>query len=685
MKKKMVCVIALSVCLALVAPVQIAAQQGEGSVLLEEVVVTATRDTEEVRKVPASVSVISAEEIKKSGATSVVEVLDRLEGINFRTFSGNPSQSQIDIRGFGENGFGRTLILLDGKRVNRPDMASVSWLQLPISNIERIEVVRGSNSVLYGDSSIGGTINIITKKGTEKPEVNVGIITGSYGLHDERVGINGSCRKFSYAFNGENQKTFGYRERSKFSSRGAGLDLGYDASDYFNVSVGLSFNRTDFEMPGALTKAEMEADRRQYQPARGPFSPAHSDDEASNENYNADVSVEALLGDFGRVEITFLYGNKTVDTEYTSFSSFTVVDIGTFGVTPKYVYERDLFGHDNKVVLGIDYYYETLDKDTFSDREETQKTYIAELTRETLGLYIRDEFNILEDLIFSAGYRSERATIEGKETDLSTPAVVFDERKVHNGEAYEAGLTYLFGDKSKVFAKYARVYRYPFLDEQASYFSFASSDTFLTDLEKEKGDSYEIGTRFYPTDDLKIGLTVYRIDMEDEIVYVYNPVTFTGRNVNLDKTRHQGVEVSFSYAYKTWFSLYGNYSYQEAEFREGANKDNEIPLVPKETANVGLEIYLPSNFMLRPEVTYVGSAFLGSDNDNSSEPLDDYTLCNLFLFYRPEFDGRKLSVFFGVENITDEMYSTAGYEGYTDNVFYPSAGITLKGGISFEF
>jgi len=678
MKKILACSVALCICVTFGAPVMVSAQQKASGVVLEEVVVTATRDTEEVRKVPASVSVITAEEISKSGATSIVEVLDKLEGIHFRTFSGNPSQSQIDMRGFGENSFGRALILLDGKRLNRPDMASVSWLQLPISAIERIEVVRGSSSVLYGDSSIGGTIHVITKRGAEKPEINVDVIAGSYGFHDERVGINGSCGKLTYAFNGENQKTFGYRERSKFSSRGAGMDLGYDASDYFNVSLGLSFNRADFEMPGALTKVEMEADRRQYQPG-------HSDDEATNEHYDANVSIEAVLGDFGRFEAEFLYGNNTVDTEFVSFSSFTVVDIGTFGITPKYIYERKLFGHDNKLVFGADYYYETLDKDTFSDREETQKTYIAELTKETLGVYVRDEFTVLDDLIFSAGYRTERAKIKGTETDLSTPMVVFDDRKVHNAEAYEAGLTYLIGDTSKVFAKYARVYRYPFLDEQASYFSFALMDTFLTDLEKEKGDSYEIGTRFYPIDDVKIGVTVYRIDMEDEIVYVYNPATFTGRNVNLDKTTHQGIEVSVSYACKKWLSLYGNYSYQVAEFREGVNKGNEIPLVPKENANMGLEIRLPYNVTVRPDITYVGTAFLGSDNDNNSERLDDYTLYNVYFSYSPDCDGLKFSAFFGIENITDEMYSTAGFEGFANNVYYPSPGISMKGGISLEF
>ncbi|MCD6487294.1 MAG: TonB-dependent receptor [Syntrophobacterales bacterium] len=653
-------------------PVPIFAQEEVEVITLEETVVTASRDKEEVRKIPANVSVITAKDIEESRATSIVEVLENLASINFRTFSGNPSQATIDMRGFGgDNPHGRTLIMLDGRRLNRPDMSSVNWLQIPINNVERIEVVRGAGSVLYGDSAVAGVINIITKRGKGKPEVDVSVIVGSYGLHDERVGITGSTDRLSYALTGENQKTFGYRERSKFASKGAGLNLGYDASDYLDVTLGLSFNKTDFDMPGSLTKAQMEQDRRQYQPG-------HSYDDSSNKYYNANLGIESILGDFGRFDVNFLYGNKDIDCAMPSWWLYYDADIDTFGVTPKYIFEKDVFGHGNKLTLGLDYYHETLDRDKFNDREKTLKASTAELTKNSLGYYIRDEFNILKELILSAGYRTERTEIKGKET-LTTGTTPFDSKKIHKGEAYEARLTYLIGEKSKVFAKYARVYRYPFLDEQASYWGFGT-DAFLTDLEKEKGKSYEIGTQFYPLENLKIGLTLFRIGMEDEIAW--NNVT--SRNENLDKTRHEGVEFAMSYKLKNLAKIYGNFTYHDAEFREGGNVGKKVPLVPQEMANARLEIYLPYALMLRPEVEYVGKSYLGNDNDNSAEQLDDYTIYNLFLRYDPEFSDLKLSAFFGVENLTDEKCSTMGYEG-TPNVYYPSPGITIKGGISFKF
>ena len=180
----------------------------KASVALQEVVVTATRDAEEVQKVPANVSVITEEQIKDSGATTVVEALEKLESIKFVDYTGTGSKTSIDMRGFGgDSPYGKTLVMLDGRRLNRPDMSSVNWLQIPLNNIERIEVVHGAGSVLYGDSAIGGVINIITKKGEGKPKFNASIIAGSYSLHDERIAVTGSSDKWSYSLTGENNST----------------------------------------------------------------------------------------------------------------------------------------------------------------------------------------------------------------------------------------------------------------------------------------------------------------------------------------------------------------------------------------------------------------------------------------------------------------------------------------------
>ena len=103
-----------------------------------EVIVTASRVEESAAEVPAYVTVITAEELTASGQTTLVDALDGLAGIHFRSSSSNAAQAEISMRGFGENSHGRVLVLLDGRRLNRPDMASINWLEIPVENIERV-------------------------------------------------------------------------------------------------------------------------------------------------------------------------------------------------------------------------------------------------------------------------------------------------------------------------------------------------------------------------------------------------------------------------------------------------------------------------------------------------------------------------------------------------------------------
>jgi iron complex outermembrane receptor protein len=651
---------------------------------LEEVVVTATRDTREIRKIPANVSVITSEDIEKSGALSLVDVLEKLAGIHFTTFSGNPSQAEIDMRGFGQSSHGRVLILLDGRRLNRPDMASINWLQIPINNVEKIEVVRGANSVLYGDHAVAGVINIITKWGEGKPKVSASGIIGEDALHDARAGLTGSKHRLSYAFTGEIQETNGWRQRTGFSSKGAGFNVGYDLSDFLNIFLGGSFNEIDYEMPGNLTKKEMNENRKQFQPARpARWTQAHDNDDALDKYYNVNLGLEIISADLGNFDVNFLYGLKELTSNMESFPSYRDTEIKTFGITPRYILNKDIIGYRNKLILGLDCYQETLDLDIFTDRSRDTKISVTEIEKNSVGYYINDEFNLLDELILSAGARSEKAKIKGKEINPITNIKSFDEEKDHDGEAVSIGLTYLIEKRSKVFTKFTKVYRYPFIDEQASYQGWGNA--FNKDLEAEEGKSYEIGTEFYPIENVRFAITLFRIDMEKEIAW--NNATL--RNENLDETRHQGLEFDGSYKFGKNANIYGNYTYKEAKFTKGIYNDKDIPLVPKHKAFLGLELFFPYGFSLVPEFRYTGKCYLGDDKNNNGEKLADYSLVDILLRYRPPNHRYKLLAFVGVGNLFNKEYSTLGYEDWLEdeayNTYYPSPKRTFKAGLSLMF
>ncbi|MDR2510204.1 MAG: TonB-dependent receptor plug domain-containing protein, partial [Spirochaetaceae bacterium] len=136
----------------------------EGGSARRELVFTASRTGESAAKVPAQVTVLSAEDIAASGARNVVDALETVAGVRFQGAQAGAGSDAVSMRGFGANSYGRVLVLVDGRRLNNADMQGVNWNTISLIDIERIEVMDGSAAVQYGSNAVGGVINIITKK-----------------------------------------------------------------------------------------------------------------------------------------------------------------------------------------------------------------------------------------------------------------------------------------------------------------------------------------------------------------------------------------------------------------------------------------------------------------------------------------------------------------------------------------
>jgi len=234
----------------------------EKEILLEPVVVTATRDAQEIRKVPANVTVITQDEIKQTNAQTVVDLFRDEVGVVVRDFYGTGKNASVDIRGFGETAPLNTLVLVDGRRVNEIDLSGVDWSQISLDQVERIEIVRGSGSVLYGDNAAGGVINIITKK-PEKPfSAQAEGVLGSYDFYRAGASAGGKWGSFSAIVNAGYRHTDGYRDNGFLKAKDIGGKLIYDLSESVSLSLSGSFHQDDSGLPGGLPKALYEQDRR---------------------------------------------------------------------------------------------------------------------------------------------------------------------------------------------------------------------------------------------------------------------------------------------------------------------------------------------------------------------------------------------------------------------------------------
>jgi iron complex outermembrane receptor protein len=670
MKRAFLCALILG-CIAAVALTAEVTDEEQSDI---DVLVTASRVEESVEDVPAYVSVITSDELSASGQTTLVDALEGLAGIHFRSSSGNPAQAEIAMRGFGENSFGRVLVLLDGRRLNRPDMASINWLEIPVENIERVEVVRGGSSVLYGDNAVAGVINIITKKGSKGFAFDVKGMYGSFNKNQEGAEVGGSIGALRLSANAEHTATDGYRDRSAYSSEGAGTSLGLDL-ERFSGSLSLSYSRLSYGIPGSLTEAQFESDPTQAQPF-------YNVAQANNQYLNADLAFTLTPTDRWLMDGGLSYGFKFVRTDFDyddgffPWSSFSDLMIHTLAFTPRISLASELLA-GNRLIAGIDEYVDILGIQTFPDIGRTSTDLEARLNRSTTGLYASDDLSLSDLLTATAGIRYEFVWLAAR--TLKTSGTAFDESEFLHNLVYDVGLLLTPTAGSRLWAKYSTLFRYPFTDELVDFYGYLEVP-FNTSLRPERGYQMDVGAETRLFGILKLAANGYWLDMTDEITSV-ETAPYVYLNINQDKTRHLGVETEVALSIPRWLELSANYSFAWATFRAGPNEGNRVPLVPAHKAGAEATVHTPLDVSLGGSAQYVSKQYFGGDIENALDPLAGYFLLGASVRYQPSNIQGDLDIYFGVDNLLDARYATTGYYGS----YYPGEGRSWKVGASYRY
>jgi len=648
------------------------AQTNNSAVELDTMVVTASRTESPEYKVAGNVDVITSEDILENKYLNVADAIKTLPGIYVKTMGGNAANAEVSMRGFGENSGGRVLVLVDGQRLNNPDMAKLNWLSISMTDVAKIEVVHGGSSALYGDNAVAGVINIITKTpDADNFTTKLKADGGSYGLYNVAATINGNMDNLFYNAFVNFYGLDGYRDNSDFAYYGVGAKLSYDLSDALSVYASAKYSDIDQGMPGSLTLEQIKEDRRQT---------TTPDDRVKDEYVFADAGMSLEMSPEQNLFVDFGYQLKDTKSEYVSFFSWTDSKENRYGVLPKYVGNFEVMGTDNQLTIGSDIYFNNMTVDKYGDADKTMKSIHAKLNKNTIAAYVHDEITIAEDYIVYAAGRVENYEVKADVQDLNTPSS-FDDSKNDTETAFDLGFVKTFEDKSKVFVKGCTLYRLPFLDEQVSYYGFGT-DAFYQDINPETGWDVDFGGDWNVSENLNVALTLYYMEMKDEIAY--NAVTF--QNENMDDTRHMGIEARFEYFIVKDIKLFGNYTLNDATFIKGDNKDNDIPLVPKHNVYVGAWFFLPAGFSFKAEANYISSAYLGGDYANTGDKLDEYVVVNALLNYAcPVKKLESFSLYVAVDNIFDEKYSSVGYQGWSGNGYYPELGTTFAAGLQYEF
>jgi iron complex outermembrane receptor protein len=683
--KKRVCLFALAAVISL--PCLTYSQEGtkpkEPIVTMDEVVVTGTRSEEKVERIPANVTVISQKEIATSNAKNVPDLLRSQEGIVVRDLLGNGKTAQVDLRGFGESAPSNTLVLLDGRRVNEIDLSGVDWTQIPIEQIQRIEILRGTGTVLYGDNAPGGVINIITKTPSDKWTASAGSTLGSYGYNNEAFSISGGYGKVAASLFGNYQATEGYRENNEFRAKNLGGKIVVDPSDWLSLDLSGNYHSDNSGLPGPLTLEQFNANPRM---TNFPFDEAKTSDGYLKLGSNLD------FGGSGSLVADLAYRDHDAKSKFVGLFGTFISDsnIETWAFTPRYVWSGNLMGRQNTLIGGIDLYQaQQSTRSLFGN--PPAPSGMAEVQKDSTGLYVNDELALLDSLFLTLGARYESVHYDLSNTPLTgfpVPPSPLEDTVSESENAYVAGLNYVYTGQSSAFIRVNRSFRFPNTDELIEFDQFTGQPKVNADLKPQTGVHVDLGIRHFLTPSIQANVTLFRAKIENEIYFDPNPSPFMGTNANYPETLHQGVEIGGKADLFERLTFFGNYTYEEAVFEEGLYDGKDIPAVPRNKFNLGFRIHdVVPGALFTAVYNYAGASFLISDLGNQFPKLESYYTIDLRLSYAWKW----INCFFGINNLTNQKYSQYGLVGQYPSgtpqqpLLYPATDRNWLAGIELTF
>jgi iron complex outermembrane recepter protein len=392
------CIFTAATFVAAIAPVHGAALETP-IVSLSPIVVTATRFPDIQRQFPIGVSVIDREAIVRSTARSVPELLSLQAGIQVRDSTGSPDL-QIDMRGFGQTGDLNTVVLVDGQRFNDIDTSPVKWSAIPLSAIERIEILPGSGAVMYGSGATGGVINIITRQpvsGDRQLDVQAG--AGSYSATDLQVAASLASDRLGLRVQASDQRSDNYRDNNRLIQRNLLADvrtLGTGPQLYMKLASDSQYLRN----PGQLTLTEMAANRRGTQTPR---------DFSSRDGMRADLGGSVRSGN---VEWAANLAYRTQETSafFAAFSSDVINETDNIAFSPRVKISHRLGGFEQTLIAGVDVEKGNLDRNVsgvfFSGRSAARQ--------QKRGIYLQNNATLGRDWLLTVGARGQHARKHGR-------------------------------------------------------------------------------------------------------------------------------------------------------------------------------------------------------------------------------------------------------------------------------
>ena len=610
-----------------------------------DVIVTATRVHEKTQNIPANIQVISREDIKSLSPNSIPQILSQLGGLVVRGNSLGQFNlgASLDIGGYGEAANNNTLVLINGQRISPIDSSPPPWEMIPVESIDRIEIIKGSASVQYGNRAVGGVINIVTNEGQQ----NINRISTSYGSFNTQLLSALLQNKFNdtlIKISANTEQTNGWRDNSAVTAHAANARV----TQFFNennVYLDVYGSRNSAQSPGGVIGLVGQGNTKEAK-----FNNIGSVNRGENYGITLGTFIQLSTSTFLETDIAYKSANLTYDEPYQDQnyqSKHNDYSRRNLTFSPRLKIDLKQWG---RLTTGYDFSY------SFGDDKKSN----ASLTDNSI--YLMHALNLIGNTDLVTGYRRQIENATAKDDPINNTPVG---KKTTSADAWEIGLNYKFSNNEKLYVKYNQAFRFPNIDEFWGWDSNAPYGRLFKGalLTPQTDRSYQIGGDFV-VGSTKITASAFHTDTSNTIRY--NPVAFENVNDQYLIERN-GIYLSTNSSITEKLSVFTNASVQETSYVNGPSQGKSVPLAPNLTLNARVNYKFDANWSVGTLFNYVGSQYYNGATDYSNsafpnsisnpyEKMPSYITADLYAAWRNDRWDARITV----KNISNNNYASYG-------------------------
>ncbi len=617
------------------------AQEDSTGKTLDEVIVTATKSEVKQSQTGKVVSVIDQATLQRNIGKSLTEVLNYQAGIFVNGANNSLGTNQdVYLRGAGT---GNTLILIDGVPVGDPSQINNSFdlNNINPNQVERIEILKGAQSTLWGSDAVAGVINIITKKGGDKKIVpSASLSYGSYNTLKASAGLGGKFNQFSYNLNYNHINSDGFS--SAYDSTGnAGFEKDGFKQNSLQANLGYTITK-NFSLTGFSNYGKYKADLD---------NGAFSDDKDYTVENTSFINSLALHYKFNNGAVHFT--NTLINAKRINNNDTTANAKNGDYYRGKYIgnsFVSELYGNTKLAdKLSITAGVQRIEQNTTQSNEGYSRDYAFGYSS-TLG----------KDSATTTNYAAYTSLLL---TDLKNFNAEAGIRYNHHS-IYGSNVTYSFnpsyniGGSTKVFVNISSAFKIPSLYQLYSEYG-------NKDLAPEKSTNYEIGFQSFTNNKKNsFRLVGFKRDIKDVIIFFTDAVTYASNYINRDAQHDFGFEVESNTAIGTIGNWVNNFTYIDGEGEEDNVKIKNLYRRPNFTLNSVLTLTPLKGFTIMPSFRFVGTRVKGL-YDAGPELMPQYYTLDFYTSYN---FVKQVRVFADIRNITDQKYfDVPGYNSRRSN------------------